>query len=235
MINIAIVEDNAEDVERLKNCLEYFKQNDGGDYAITEFSDAVQFMFRSSFDFDLIFLDIQMPEMNGIKAAKLIREQNRTVGIVFITNMRQLAIKGYEVDAIDFLVKPINPSDFYLKMKHILLRLDLVKANEIVIGTRNQRESVAIASVKYLEVSGHYVKYHIGESVVIEYSTLKEVERKLEPYGCFAKCSRYFLVNLNYVDRIVGDEVCLGETKLAISRSMKRQFCQAFAEFVVGR
>lgn len=234
MLNIAIVEDTASDMEQIKKCLRYVKEKDGIDYCVTEFTDAVHFLFRSSFDFDLVFLDIQMPSIDGMEAAKKLREQNKMIGIVFITNMRQFAIKGYEVGALDFILKPVNEYDFYLKMKHVLSRLNFNRKEQIIVGSGDCMVSLPVSSILYLEVSGHYVTCHTSNDVIKEYSTLKDVEKKLSTYPFFIRCSRFYLVNLNYVDAIRGDEVIVGGVSLAISRAQKTEFCKAFAKFVSG-
>jgi DNA-binding LytR/AlgR family response regulator len=234
MLNIAIVDDDVSDLKNVIDCLNYVKEKDGIDCCITEFTNAEHFLFKSSFDFDLVFLDIQMSSIDGLKVAKKIREKNKTIGIVFITNMRQLAIKGYEVDALDFIVKPVNKNDFYLKMKHILSRLRFNRKEEIVVGTGDMMTAIAVNSILFLEVSGHYVAYHTFNEVIQEYSTLKGVEKKLASYPFFARCNRFYLVNFNYVEEIRGDEVIVGGTKLAISRSRKTEFLNLFAKFVAG-
>ena len=234
MINIAIVEDDAADMRRIKDCLRYANEKGGIEYCVTEFTDPVHFLFRSSFDFDLIFLDIQMPSMNGLEAAEKIREQNKTVGIVFITNMAQFAIKGYEVDALNFILKPVNENDFYLKLNHVLSRLRANKKEQIVVGCGDRLVSLPVNSIYYVEVEGHYVSYHTNNGVTKEYSTLKQVEKKLSAYPYFAKCNRFYLVNLNRVDEISGDEVIVGGEGLAVSRSRKTEFYKAYAQYISG-
>ncbi len=234
MLNIAIVEDNAADTEQIKRCLEFVKEKDGIEYTISEFTDAVHFLFRSSLEFDLVFLDIQMPSLDGMSAAKKIREQNKTIGIVFVTNMRQLAIKGYEVEALDFIVKPINNYDFYLKMKLILSRLHYNRKQKIIIGSGDGITSLSVGSIVYLEVLGHYITYHTANGIIREYSTLKAVGDKLSDYPFFVRCNRYCMVNLNYVDKISGDTLSVGGVDLVISRARKTDFYRVFAEFSNG-
>jgi DNA-binding LytR/AlgR family response regulator len=235
MLNIAIVEDDASDMKAVNDCLDYIKKKDGIEYNVVEFVDAEHFLFISSFEFDLVFLDIQMPSIDGMSAAKKIREKNQTIGIVFITNLRQLAIKGYDVEALDFIVKPIEKNDFYLKMKHILKRLNFTKKDEILIGSGDKLAAISANSINYLEVLGHYVIYHTPNGTVSEYSTLKEVERKLYRYPFFVRCNRCYLVNLNHIDEIRGDAiVVVCGTSLAISRARKAAFLNEYAKYVSG-
>lgn len=234
MLNIAIVEDNAADMEQIKRCLEFVKAKDDVEYTVTEFTDAVRFLFKSTLEYDLIFLDIQMPSLDGMQAAAKIREHNKTVGIVFVTNMRQFAVKGYEVGALDFILKPVNPNDFYMKMQHIISRLRFNRKEQILVGAGDSMALIPVNSILYLEVSGHYVTYHTRLGAWKEYSTLKVVEKKLAAYPFFKRCNRFYLVNLNHVEAIRGDEVVVGGASLAVSRARKTDFCKEFAAFVSG-
>ena len=123
MIKIAIIDDNIDDIKSLKNCLLDFineKKDLSLKFDVIEFTDPKAFLSSEIKNYNLIFLDIEMPSINGLDLAKKIREKNDSVALVFITNMAQYALNGYEVNAIDFMVKPLNYFDFSLKFKKII-------------------------------------------------------------------------------------------------------------------
>ncbi len=90
------------------------------------------------------------------------------------------------------------------------------------------------ASIKYIEVRGHYVVYHTTEGEYSEYITLKNAEDKIG-MSCFVRCNRCYLVNLRYVDAIRRDYVIIGKDELLISRPQKKNFLSAFSEFLGGK
>ena len=123
MIHIAIVEDETEHADRLAEFVEKYAEEIHASIKITRFGNAVSLIDGYKADYDLIFLDIKMPYLDGMDAAHKLRELDRDVLIVFVTSMRQYALAGYAVDAADFLVKPIEYADFSLKMARIFKRL----------------------------------------------------------------------------------------------------------------
>ncbi|MCD8306848.1 MAG: LytTR family DNA-binding domain-containing protein [Clostridia bacterium] len=234
MIRIAIVEDSPEDSARIEECLAYVREKDQLDMSVKRFADADHFFFDTAPDYDLILLDILMPGMNGMDAAKRIRVYNRMVGIVFVTTMSQLAIKGYEVDALDFIVKPVNVNDFYLKMHHILARLHFFEKDQVILKNGEKVVSIAVNSILYIDVSGHYVTYHTSSESFEQYTTLKETEKMMEPYTYIVRASRYYLVNLNHVDEIRGDEVIVGGFHVPVSRAEKPRLKSLLASHFIN-
>ena len=107
MLLIAIVDDDPKDAAQLKECVEaYCKTNDHA-AMIHVFSDGLE-LIRSPENHDIVFLDIQMGKLDGLETARFIRKINRENILIFVTNMAQFAIKGYEVDALDFILKPAS-------------------------------------------------------------------------------------------------------------------------------
>ena len=235
MVKIAIIEDSQIDREALKRMLQRFSTQEGLEIFIDEFESAVQFFMKYQPVYDLIFMDIDMPQMNGMEAAQRLRRLDKRVLLVFVTNMAQYAIKGYEVDALDFILKPIDEYSFALKLQRVLARLPKNRIGSFLIHT-DTLESIAIqtASIKYVEVNGHYVIYHTCDGEYKQYATLKSVENRLSE-DSFVKCNRCFLVNLSYVDSIQKDEVLIGKERLVISRPQKKAFLSAFSDYIGGR
>ena len=112
MLRIATVEDDANDLEALRTHLSRYEKENGLKFQVTEFRDGEDIVTDYSADYDLILMDIEMAFLNGMKAAEKIRELDKDVIIIFITNMPQYAIQGYKVNALDYMLKPISYFSF---------------------------------------------------------------------------------------------------------------------------
>lgn len=119
MIKCAIVEDEEEFIQILKQYMDSFQKQNNCFIELSIFRNG-QEILDSNQKFDLIFMDIDMPIMDGMTAAKKMRELDSQFVLVFITNLANLAIKGYEVNAIDFVIKPLNYFEFSVKLKKVI-------------------------------------------------------------------------------------------------------------------
>ena len=108
MLRIAVVDDEQEQRSLLESCLHRYEQENGQRFALSCFGDAQAFLRQDPGDFDIVLLDIQMPGLDGMAAARQLRQRNRQLVLIFITNMVQFAVEGYAVDAMDFIVKPVS-------------------------------------------------------------------------------------------------------------------------------
>ena len=136
MLNIIILEDQAEQAERLSQMLKkYAEVHEGFSYNLKLYDRSITFLTEYKCDADVLFLDIQIPDMLGIEAAKRIRQMDNRVMIIFITMLTQYAIEGYQVNAMDYIVKPFNYYDFALKLTRILERIPAHDDEDILVPT----------------------------------------------------------------------------------------------------
>ena len=132
MLKICVVEDDQRDAERLCGFIETFLKENGFEAEINVSSDERRFLADYESGCDVVFFDIELGEDNGFEVSKRIREKSEDVIIIFVTNLTQYALKGYEVSALDFLVKPINYDVFALKMKRLAERLRAKECKELL-------------------------------------------------------------------------------------------------------
>lgn len=233
MIRIAIAEDEKEHADALAEHVERFAREMDTPVDITRFDNAVTMLENYKAAYDLIFLDIKMPYMNGIDAAHRLRELDNDVMLIFVTSMRQYALEGYSVNAFDFIVKPVTYADFQLKMSRAFKQLkNNANQSEIMLSTENGLIKVRAADIRYVETDGHNIIYRIiGGNDIVQYSSLKAVEARLEKYG-FARCNSCYLVNLRYVKSVKGFTVDVGDTELQISQPRRKKFIQSMIEYV---
>lgn len=233
MLHIAIVEDEESERAHLKDCLNYLAEKEQVTFQVTEFPSGGSFLGDYKPIYDIVLMDIEMPGMDGMETAKALRKVDTATTLIFVTNLVQYAVNGYEVDAMNYILKPVSKFDFALKMSRAVARSIKRLDESIQVKTSKETYKVRIASIKYLEVSGHYVIYHTTDGDFSEYITLKEAEKKVNK-NFLVRCHRCLLVNLKYVSAIKDDMVCIGNEELPISRPQKKEFLNALAAFIGG-
>ena len=233
MIRIAIVEDERRERAHLRDCLAYMAEKEQLEFDIVEFGSGEEFLGGYQPVYDIVLMDIELPGINGMETAKALRRLDSFVLLVFVTNMVQYAVSGYEVDALNYILKPVNRFDFALKMNKAISRTAKRTEKSVQMRAGKDLYMLPVAAIRYLEVDGHYIVYHTTEGDYSEYITLKEAEKKLDkPY--FVRCNRCYLVNLKYVAAVRDDVVQVGRDELLISRPQKKAFLNALAVFIGG-
>ena len=123
MIRVAVVEDEAVHADRLIACLRRYGRENDLAFSVARFSDAISFLETYRGGFDLVFLDIRMPGIDGMEAAKRLRGIDAAVQLVFVTSLVRYAVDGYAVGAADYIVKPFSYEVFALKLSRILRQM----------------------------------------------------------------------------------------------------------------
>lgn len=177
MIHIAIVDDEQKQRDLLCGYLERYRQESGRQLRVTAFADAETFLQGYQPDFDIIFMDIQLPDRDGMTLSKKLRETNRTVILIFVTNMVQMAVEGYSVDAMDFIVKPVN----YYRMAAALDSLK--KLEQQLEGQGFARcNSGYLVGLRYVRAVTEETVEVNGEPLRISRTRRKEFLRQLSDY-----------------------------------------------------
>jgi DNA-binding LytR/AlgR family response regulator len=234
-VKLAIIEDEERDSSALQEMMERYRESKPEyHFQVTVFSSALSFLMEYHADYDLIFMDIQMPSMNGMEAARRVRKIDDNVLIVFVTNIAQYAVDGYEVHAYDFILKPVHYGNFSMKFDRILNSLKHRMNDEcLTISGRFSTRRLRIADIVYVEVSNHDLIFHL---VGTEYSCrgkMSEMEEKLSEYH-FIRCNACYLVNLHYVQECYKDYLVADGVELRISQNRRQYFLNEFAKYVGG-
>lgn len=233
MIRIAIVEDEPTERDRIKVYLEEIAQEDQTQFDIEQYSSGMAFVMSGMKDYDLVLMDIDMPNLNGIETAKALRKVDQSATLIFVTNMAQYAISGYEVNAVDFILKPVNRYSFAIKIKRAISRTAKKNDNAIQIKMDGTIFLVHMYQIMYLEVDGHYVIFHTTQGDYKEYTTLKLAQKRINS-SHFIQCNQSFLINMKYIESVSRESVTVGGTVIYISRKMKTEFMNAVLDFLGG-
>lgn len=223
MIKIAIVEDEIVEQERLKKYLEQYQNEVGVKFTIDVFDRTFFFVEKYKADYQIIFLDIELPDGNGMDIANKIRLKDHDVVIVFITNLGQYAIKGYEVQAYDFILKPVKYERFKTLLNRLLHTIKIKKDSFLVLKTTSGLTRISSLEIQYVSVDDHLLYYYTADKTYECWETLKAAEAKL-PKPMFARLNKSTLVNLRFVQAVNNDSVTLvNGTILPFSHLQKQQ------------
>ncbi|MCR5320877.1 MAG: LytTR family DNA-binding domain-containing protein [Lachnospiraceae bacterium] len=230
-LRVAIVEDELEAAQSLSRSLTDFCEKESIPVTIVHYADARVFLGEYKPIFDMVFMDIQMPEMDGMEASRQLRKKDPMVPLVFVTNMVQFALQGYDVNAMDFIVKPIQEQSFRMKLKRIVTTLSTKSDKGILIHVAGESVIISSSEICYIDVLNHDLTYHTLRGDFSCRGKLGEVEKELKDKWFF-RCNHSALVNLKYITKIQGDDIEVHGTMIRISRSKKKQFLENFAEFM---
>jgi len=234
VIRVVIAEDNPDYTRQLHKYLQKYEQETGETCQITCFQDGLSLIEQYSPTWDILLLDIEMPRLDGMSAARHIRKIDSSVIIIFITNMGKYAIKGWEVGAMDFVLKPISYFAFATKMTKAVSVIHERKQASLVIPDRDGMQKILSDEIYYIEIMDHWLHIHTEHGVYSMLGTLRDMETRLAEYH-FARCSKCYLVNLRHIVRLHGFTVTLtdGQT-LQISRQKKKEFQLAVMNYYGG-
>ena len=235
MIKFAICDDEPLMAQELAGHLaDYMKENLITAYSVSSFSDG-RALLDAIDRFDVIFLDIQMEQPDGMETAKLLRRRGDHSLLVFVTVLKELVFDAFQVEAYDYLLKPLDRARFKQTMERVLRSLDRKTAEDIVIQRGTGCEVVLLSDIVYCEVLGRKIYLHKHDGTVSDYyDKLEDLERRVD--GRFFKCHRSFLVNLDYVRGCQDGQVLLapGE-RIPASRLRERELTQALLRYMKER
>lgn len=226
MLRVAIVEDEQAAAEKLLGHFRRYEQEQGQGFETEVYPNALQFLDHYRPAYDIVFMDVEMPQMNGMDAARLLRKKDPSAALVFVTNMAQYAIRGYEVDAVDYVLKPVSYYRFATLIQKLLRRIQSYHDIKLTIRTPGGVQSILASRLEYVTVEDHLLIYYTKDGAIESWDTLKNAADSL-PKTMFVQCNKSCIVNLYHVGGIDGGDILLGKKRFPISRSRKKEVLQA--------
>lgn len=217
---IAVVDDCATDTEYAQVLVEEWlaKRNETAQIKTFSSAEAFLFAYEDNTTWDILLLDIEMKEMNGMELARKLRERNSAVQLVFITGYPDFMAEGFEVSALHYLMKPVSKEKLYTVLERATAGIEK-REKMLSVTFDRQTDFVPLSKVLYIEAQKQYVLIHTEEKEYREKVSLAEMKEQADDF--FFPCQRSFLVNLRHVARIKSDCVVLKNgTEVPISRGM---------------
>jgi DNA-binding LytR/AlgR family response regulator len=237
-MNVVLAEDASCDRELFRTYLERCASHEHLPVELTEYTDGSSLIAALPTQADVYFLDIEIPGNDGFQVARAIRELDPDVPLCFVTNLGFLALEGYDVDAIGFLVKPLLYPSFHSTMNRILHRLGkqqnaLVSFKVGKTDTYLDKRQVLYAEsrdkktfIHALDEAGRPCQYQIRES-------LHSLESRLSDQGFF-RVHGSFLVNLHHIESVRAADIQIGGQSVPVSKHRKRDFMQELTRYLGG-
>ena len=233
VIRIAIAEDEPSYASQLQDYIQQFSRESGLAVEVTSYSDGDELVEGYKAQFDLILLDVEMPFLDGMTAAELIRRQDPEVVIIFITNMAQYAIRGYAVDAMDYVLKPVSYFALSQRLARAIRRMKKRQRHFITVSIKGGALKLDAGELYYLESQGHRLIFHTAGGDHVSAGSMAEWEEKLVPMGFF-RSNKGYLLNLEHVDGFQDGCALVKGERLVVSRPRKSAFLEALASYAGG-
>lgn len=230
---IAFVEDDPAQAQLIEEHFRRFSKESGREFSLRVFSDTKSFEESYKSEYDLILMDIELPDGNGLELVRRLRKTDKDVLVIFITQLAHYAVSGYEVEAFDFILKPVSYYNFFVKISRAMDRLDLVVGDDVWVKTKEGKVRIKISELKYVEVMRHDVTWHTESGNYVATGSMKQALEMLAGYP-FELCNRCYLVNLAFVHGIKAYEVTVGDEVLSMSHLKRTDFVRKLNLYLSG-
>ncbi|MES2417393.1 MAG: LytTR family DNA-binding domain-containing protein [Bacteroidota bacterium] len=172
---------------------------------------------------DLVFLDINMPDLSGLSIATLLPP---TVKVIFTTAHADYAVQGFELAAIDYLLKPIKPERFLLACNRALAGLE-IKKNYLFIKSGYELVRIELPQVLFIRSADNYIVIYEGDNQIISRMKLSDIQHRL-PQTDFIRVHKSYLIAMNKVSKIETNRLFIGKHEIPISKSYKKMFIKGY-------
>ena len=199
MLHIAVCDDEESFVQNLKEQLMRYAQECAQQIRVTVFYDGSELVNGYDPSIDLVFLDIQMNQMDGLAAAERIRQMDGEVGIIFLTTLTRYALEGYKYQATNYIIKPMKYARLKAEMDRWMQRRPAKESPSLVVVNDSGRYRVLLKELKYVETFNRNLLLHTEKESILCYRSMKEMERELAGSG-FVRCHTSYIVNLFFCE-----------------------------------
>ena len=237
MIRIAICDDSYAFLQQTKFMIQHWESPVAKEIVTESFEDGDALLAAHTKNpFDIILLDIVMPLLNGIDAAKELREKDRNAKIVFLTSSPEYAVESYNVKASNYLLKPVNPESLFSCLDELISDIQSI-AKSIPVKSTDATYRVALSDIEHVEAQLKHVMFYLKSNRTIESpEPLYSYEDMLTLDDGFYKCHRSYIVNIHQISNYTHDEIIMRSgRRIPISRNNRKLFDAIYFRVVFGK
>lgn len=230
---ILIVEDEAAAADALKEALARYGAEHDQAFHVTWLKNGLELDVDGPADADLIFMDIDLPGENGLEAALELRKRDHQTPLIFVTNLAQYAVRGYQADALDFMVKPFTYGAFAMRMDRAMEVMRRAAASTLTLRSREGLRVISLPDLVFVETSGHSVVYHMADGT--RFQVRGSLVKAAEELGGspFLRISSGCVINMGHVRGVRDAEVTLSSgDSVWISRANKKRCLEEISRYL---
>lgn len=232
MIRIAICDDEEKEIRRIYELTYTLMEKRNIEYEIDTYTNGIE-LLSASLSYDIILLDIEMDEINGMEVAHKLRMYNKETKIIFITNSTSYLREGYRVHAERYFVKPLNKIEFNYEMSEVLD--DLIVDNKFILDKRICEYKIYLNDIVYIEFYNRKTIIHKTNEDIDTSLSLKEWMDMLADYH-FSQCHKAYIVNLKYISELKSDKILLrNNNELPVGRKYKNDLKESYFSYIGER
>lgn len=231
MIRIAICDDEKSMTDKLEKMVSAFFRRKNTEITIAQFSSGRELLNYDK-TIDILFLDIQMDGIDGMKTARKLREHKFRGFLIFITVLKEMVFKSFEVQAYDYLVKPVAEGHFEKTMERLFASMQNVREANLLVQKGHESRIISLKDIVFCEIIDRKIYLHLASSEIVDfYDRIENLETRVDDR--FFRCHRSFLINLQYLKGYKnGTAYMEGDKEIPVSRLRSKEFSSVILRYM---